>query len=143
MSNHSPIYSEFDIGVLNLQMEQQKAEHKVSWCKADSQAKENFRNVFEDKLNQIQYRTECSDIHCTSLTHAEHLEDYTLSVLQAMEAAARECLPITGACSKRQKGTPGWNEYVKPFSDESRFWFDVWSSAGKPRSGELYAIMKI
>ena len=49
MSNHLPIYSEFDIGVLNLQMEQQKSDRKVSWCKADSHAKENF--------NKLDYRS--------------------------------------------------------------------------------------
>ena len=102
-------------------MEQQKSDRKVSWCKADSHAKENFKNVLEFKLDKIKYEIECSDIHCTSHAHREHLEDYTLSVLQAMEAAARECLPITGGCSKRQNGMPGWNEYVKPFSDDSRF----------------------
>ena len=31
---------------------------------------------------------------------------------------------------------------MKPFAEESRFWHALWSSAGKPRSGELFAIMK-
>ena len=32
--------------------------------------------------------------------------------------------------------------YVAPYAEESRFWHSLWTSAGKPRSGELYAFMK-
>ena len=36
---------------------------------------------------------------------------------------------------------PGWAEYVKPFAEESKFWFAIWCSAGKPDSGSLYDVM--
>ena len=31
---------------------------------------------------------------------------------------------------------------MKLFADESRFWFNVWASAGKPQSGELFVLMR-
>ena len=37
---------------------------------------------------------------------------------------------------------PGWNEYVKPFQDESKFWFGVWKAAGCPDYGELHDIQR-
>ena len=37
---------------------------------------------------------------------------------------------------------PGWTEYVKPFSEESKFWCSVWLSAGKPGHGSLYDVMR-
>ena len=37
---------------------------------------------------------------------------------------------------------PGWNEYVKPFQDESKFWFGVWKAADCPAQGELYNIQR-
>ena len=37
---------------------------------------------------------------------------------------------------------PGWTEYVEPYAEESRFWYSLWTSAGKPREGELFSIMK-
>ena len=40
------------------------------------------------------------------------------------------------------KRTAGWEEFVKPYQDESKFWFSVWVSAGKPNNGDLYRVMK-
>ena len=48
-----------------------------------------------------------------------------------------------GGCGKdRSFIIPGWNEYVKPFCDESKFWFSVWLSAGQPQEGSLFSVMK-
>ena len=60
-----------------------------------------------------------------------------------MENAAKETLPCTMKGDQhRKKGIPGWTEYVKPFSGESRFWYNIRASVGKPQTGELFAIMK-
>ena len=37
---------------------------------------------------------------------------------------------------------PGWNEFVKPFRDDSIFWHSVWVSAGRPQNTVLHNIMK-
>ena len=34
--------------------------------------------------------------------------------------------------SRSPKNTPGWNEYVKPFHEEAKFWWSLWISSGKP-----------
>ena len=59
-----------------------------------------------------------------------------------MELAGKECLPSTSSKKTKSRGIPGWNTYVKPYSDESRFWHGLWAAAGKPLSGELFVIMK-
>ena len=38
----------------------------------------------------------------------------------------------TGDQASRKFTIPGWNERVKPFQNEARFWFNLWLSAGKP-----------
>ena len=38
----------------------------------------------------------------------------------------------TGDQSSREHTIPGWNEGVKPFQTEARFWYNLWLSAGKP-----------
>ena len=71
-------------------------------------------------------------------------------MLEAVEAAARETLPTVGggpglktSGTKQQGGNvPGWNEHVKPFYEESKFWHSIWVSAGKPVGGDLHNIMK-
>ena len=57
---------------------------------------------------------------------------------------AIQCLPSTFSNGdKPLKGVvPGWSEYVKPYAEENKFWSSVWRSAGKPRHGPYYDIMK-
>ena len=67
-----------------------------------------------------------------------------MSVLEAVEYAAVECLACTGG-GKQGTGhnqvVPGWADYVRPYSEESKFWFATWQSAGKPRAGALFEAM--
>ena len=67
-----------------------------------------------------------------------------MNVLQAVEAAARECLPAIGGGSTRDQPSrvPGWREYVQPFYEESKFWHSVWVSAGKPINSQLLLLMR-
>ena len=53
------------------------------------------------------------------------------------------CLPRSGGvANEKSKGITGWNEYVKPYQTESKFWFWVWQSAGRPREGELFILQR-
>ena len=143
LSPHSPIYAKFDVGNMELKLNEVITQNRISWENASSLAKDNFKEVFNQKLENIQFGHECWDVKCTSIEHQTQLENYTISVLEAMESAGSECLPSTYTKNLQKKEhLAGWNEYVKPFSDESRFWFNVWASAGKPHQGELFAIMK-
>ena len=38
--------------------------------------------------------------------------------------------------------TPGWNDQVKPFRENARFWYAIWLSAGRPINTELHFIMR-
>ena len=69
-----------------------------------------------------------------------------MAVLEAIESTATECLASSGGGNQvpRQGHTqavPGWTAYVKPFSDDSKFWFATWGSAGKPIAGALHEAM--
>ena len=93
-------------------------------------------STLAEKLNNI-VTPACihfTDVHCEA--HTIELEDYTMEVLEAVESAAGECLPVSGGGnSSNFTVTPGWSEYVKPFCEESKFWFSVWQSAGHPARG--------
>ena len=67
-----------------------------------------------------------------------------MSIMESMEAAAQECLHSTGggkAGTDMFNIVPGWTQYVKPFSEESKFWCATWRSVGKPRVGALHDAM--
>ena len=71
------------------------------------------------------------------------MENYTLNVLEAVEDAGKQCLPLTGGGnSARSKVTPGWSQYVGPFKKDSKFWYSIWLSACRPRSGVLFDLMR-
>ena len=79
-------------------------------------------------------------MHCGA--HTEAIEEYTMTIFEGVEKAAQECLPCTSGGKKMSRSdiVPGWTEYVKPFSDESKFWCSVWLSAGNPGQGSLYDV---
>ena len=75
--------------------------------------------------------------------------------MEAIDVAAHATLPLSGGgragpggkqCGGKSGGVnqnvPGWNEHVKPFKSESKFWHSVWVSAGCPNQGDLYNVMK-
>ena len=84
----------------------------------------------------------CIDLHYTN--HNEEMDEYTMEVLEALEKASEKCLPSSGGTLRKQKAgiIPGWNEHVKPYSIESKFWFSVWASLGKPSEGYVFENMK-
>jgi hypothetical protein len=85
----------------------------------------------------------CQDLTCN--LHASEIEEYTMSVLEAVESTSKDCLPSIGGGGKTRKDTvAGWSEFVIPYADESKFWTrsSVWSSEGSPRGGQTFVNMK-
>ena len=69
-----------------------------------------------------------------------------MEVLEAIENAAKESLPTVGgkgaSRSRPVSKVPGWNEFVQPYNEESKFWHSVWVSSGKPPDGQLLHLMR-
>ena len=142
-SNHSAIYAKLDIGQINLGIEQVKASKRVAWDKATEEAKVAYQNNLTDRLDSVNIPAcvTCRDPNCKD--HIESIDEYTIDVLEAIENAAKETLPIKGGGgTSPRKSTPGWSEFVKPFLDESKFWNSLWLSAGKPVVGALFEAKK-
>ena len=92
-SNHSPIFATFDVGKMDLQTEQIGRHSRVSWDNASEDAKSNFKSVLESRLHSIQYDNMCCNPKCKSDYCKDQLENFTISVLEAVELAGSECLP--------------------------------------------------
>ena len=84
-----------DVGRVDLSTEEPKIPSQVSWSKATDEEKNNLRIKLAEKLNNITLPKclECKDKKCQSVTHAVHMEDYTVQFLEAMECAGKQCLP--------------------------------------------------
>ena len=143
-SNHSPIYCKINIGDIDTNTESVDSKSKPSWNKASDEDKKKYINVLDEKLASIEIPdcVECSDLHC--LDHDDPMEVYSSEVLEAVDTAAQECIPLSGKSGGGRGSSciPGWSEHVKPYQKESLFWHSVWKSAGKPNQGDLYNVMK-
>ena len=143
-SNHSAIYSKIKVGDLDLSLETSSAPVRVQWAKANSDAQNKYKTCLSEKLNKLILPdcASCQDIHCQE--HREEMEDYTVNIMEAIETAAKECLPLTGGSSKGKGGSAvaGWSEHVKPYADESKFWDSVWQSMGSPTHGDVFNNMR-
>ena len=144
-SNHSPIFLKVKVGQLDLSMESPSPPARVRWCKANSDAQAKYKTCLSDRLRSLALPEclNCNDLHCN--IHSEDMEDYTMNVLEAIEKSAEECLPVSGG-AKRMSGrkvVAGWAEHVRPYAEESKFWFSVWQSLGKPSQGDVFDNMKL
>ena len=122
-----------------------KSKKRTNWEKSTSEAKERFAGSLSDKLDLLKVPAcvQCRDSHCS--VHTEQIEDYAMSLLEAVESAAQDCLAYSGGGKQgtgHAKVVPGWSEYVKPYSEESKFWAATWRSASKPRAGALFQAMQ-
>ena len=60
----------------------------------------------------------------------------------AMHNAVRTVLSETESSFPRRKRNPWWNEDCRIARDRHRFWFFLWKTNGRPRSGHLYECHK-
>ena len=78
----------------------------------------------------------CEDILCCDRSHIQGIDMFTQELIGAMTNAAWDNLESTkgtmGDQASRNFTIPGWNEKVRPFQNEARFWHSLWVSAGKP-----------
>ena len=139
-SNHSPIYVKLRVEDLDLSVEKAAVSKRIFWDKANSDAKENYKAVLSEKLSLLNKPEclNCGDFHCSR--HSDDIDHYTLEVMEAIEESAKECLPVSGCSSKSKNKSvvAGWSDHVKPYAEDSKFWFSVWKSLGKPRHGDIF-----
>ena len=142
-SNHSPIFVKVATEVDTKVTEFNGSRKKVNWGKSTTEARENYAVTLNERLSQLHIPdcVHCRDVHCSS--HVEEIEDYTADVLETVELVAKECLAHSGGVNRSSYPPviPGWSDHVKPFLEESKFWFAVWQSAGKPRVGAVHDAM--
>ena len=62
--------------------------------------------------------------------------------MDSINTAVESNIPGNKSGNFNHTPTPGWNQYVKPFRDDSLFWHSVWVSAGRPNNTALHQVMK-
>ena len=153
MSDHSPIYCSVEVDNVTIPVEDnpRNIPHQISkpsWKRATKEQKESFPAILNEQLAMCSVPEaikSCRDLKCKDTDHCEKADVFICKVLKCVEDAAAEALPNPkppSVNSSKTKIVPGWKNFVKPFRDDTFFWHQVWSSAGRPLNTQLHTIMK-
>ena len=149
-SDHCPIYCVVYCQLITVQKTKENSCPKQpSWKKADIEEKNNFVNILDQKLKELEIppcARDCNDVHCKDAEHIDNVANYASNVFELLESTAKDTLPITGGKRNEEENTkpkvPGWSLHVKPFKDSAMFWHSIWVSFGKPVNNQLHNVMK-
>ena len=132
-SDHSPIYCKISFSSIQQTFSVPKtSQAKPSWKRANLEQKSEYRDKLSARLSLVNLPNsvlQCRHVHCKDSQHLKDLDQYTIEVLETLQAVAEECLPTISSSFKPGKAaTPGWHQ--------------LWISAGRPINTQLHLIMK-
>ena len=147
-SDHSPIFCSFLVPASNnlKTITSTNKNPKPSWKKSAAEEKQLFTKSLTERLQSVARPGSiiCRDAKCDIPDHRSDVDNYLEDILNAVSDSARETLQMTSAenSNPKIKKAPGWNDQVRPYRENARFWFSVWLSAEKPLNCELHNIMR-
>jgi hypothetical protein len=113
---------------------------RLCWREASFESINAYKSNIRERLKFIDIPLEaimCDDSHCS--LHADELFHYCDRVEAILINAGKTCIPKTKPCRTR---TPGWNDRVRPYREESLFWHWVWGQCGRPTTGWVSQIRR-
>ena len=88
----------------------------------------------------------CNDVNCNDPNHLIDIDNVYSSLSESIDKSVKNNIPLSQNNSHEKKYhdyvISGWNEYVKPFREDAKFWHSIWVSLGKPLNSEVFHIMK-
>ena len=63
------------------------------------------------------------------------------AIVKACVESGKQCIAHTSKSGKTSALT-GWNEFVKPYRDDSIFWHNIWRQCGSPRNAVVADVMR-
>lgn len=117
--------------------------NKIIWGERDAAQTNVYRNECHRRLKIIDFPHElqnCSDYTCTDFRHKLVIDTLYNRVINALCESA-----IVGRESRkhiRKNVVIGWNKHVSEVHRTAREKFLIWSSYGKPVSGQLFEDMR-
>ena len=139
VSGHSPVYIKIDLIKARNPQEKLFKAPRLNWDRSSPEQHAMYKQQLNDQLEQHEPHhsvLKCDDVLCREAVHLQHIDSFSNELFSAMVDSAWDNLEVskgtTGDQSSREHTIPGWNEGVKPFQTEARFWYNLWLSAGKP-----------
>lgn len=77
----------------------------------------------------------CDD-HCSNVIHCNLIDEYCQDIIACIHAAANQTV-VKIPCNSLK---PYWNDELDRLKEAAIAWHNIWTSAGKPQSGQLFHI---
>jgi hypothetical protein len=145
MSDHEPILLQLSLDCKVLQSVEQMHSEQLSWHKASKADLRIFGEVVDRHLATIRVPTSainCTDNFCKNSQHIHDLDRYAAEITGVLLDASVTTIPKTSNRHASKHRIPGWTEFVEPARQKSALWHSIWVQCGRPRSGEVAAIMR-
>ena len=134
-SPHSPIYIKLSISYnINSVNSDNNSSFRPRYLfsKASRNQIENWQCQLDDSLISITNPVICPNVNCNDLECKNKIDNFTTDILYAINSSCDMFIPKNIDNQNNDNSVPGWNNYVKPFKNDSIFHFNLWVSAGKP-----------
>ena len=143
-----------DLGSIPMKTKSEEVKpKKPAWYKADQLDKDKYTRDLQDRLSCLDSpdSLQCTNCQCEDPDHSADRDSHVLDILTAMIESSHVCIPLSGGRKTRtdpskschvSQSVPGWKDQVESFKQDSIFWHAVWSSAGSPKLGGLFEMMK-
>ena len=149
LSRHSPIMLVLriaDIPRSSCEEEMVRRPRRLAWDTASQLKVKEYQEKLQEGLARLEMPDSitCCDVMCTDASHSTARDRFLLDIMSTVIEASYSSISPTPAPSKgsrRHLKLPGWNEEVKPLKDDSKFWYSIWLSAGRPSSGALHSVV--
>ena len=150
-SRHSPIIVKLNLGAIQVKQEVlSKIPRRPAWYKANYEHTLAYTEYLDSRVQNIKvpHSLSCLDPNCTLAEHSDERDSLVMDLLVSLIESCHINIPMvggktvkSGSGKDRSDRFPGWKEEVVPFQDDARFWYSMWSSAGRPTQGVLHRVM--
>jgi len=143
LSDHDPIIIRFSLSSNIFTATNKICQEKVAWHKCTDADFIAYCNTLSTLLKDVHLPVDaiqCRNRLCVNNEHVTCIHKYAKDLTEARLMAAESALPKTTFSQSKRK--PGWNEFLRPAHEKSLFWHNIWSTAGRPKTGILADIMR-
>ena len=142
LSFHSPIILTLHINVDYSSRHTTTNNPKPKWQESTTDDLRQYAIELDKALRNIHIPWEaiqCCDKSCTM--HYCELQLFHDAIVKACVESGKQCIAHTSKSGKTSALT-GWNEFVKPYRDDSIFWHTIWRQCGSPRNAVVADVMR-
>ena len=147
LSDHDPVTISSSISINQVDPPPRGSCNKgrrPEWHKASDENIEFYKNILNDKLNQIQVPWDA--LRCTEWAscnkHFSIFNNFFEAIVEACNSACVEVIPHSPPGRLQNKVIPGWNNTVKEKYKTSKFWHEMWVMNNRPCTGWVAQIRR-